>query len=174
MELIGAAPNSRRPQPATGEATGSRRCGRSDLITRRTVTSTFVGLRCGHSMNKRFDLVHDQVDRVGAQGRRLESPTVPAYGGHPWTPRSMHIWGQSATSPQSRNLWVLSSRIHPVSVDTSMSWATRWWEMPRRYPASRSGTPISTSSVAAFVVALTDAACAAASRPRSSMARWRS
>jgi hypothetical protein len=36
--------------------------------------STLVGLRCGNSTNRRFDLVHDQVDRVGAQGRRLESP----------------------------------------------------------------------------------------------------
>ena len=32
-----------------------------------------AGLRCGHSTNRRFDLVHDQVDRVATQGRRLES-----------------------------------------------------------------------------------------------------
>jgi len=39
------------------------------------VASTIVGLRCGHSTNRRFDLVHDQVDRAGTQGRRLESPS---------------------------------------------------------------------------------------------------
>jgi hypothetical protein len=47
--LSGVAPNSTRPQPATAEVIGSRRYGRSDLITRRLVVSMLVGLRCGRT-----------------------------------------------------------------------------------------------------------------------------
>jgi len=44
--LSDVAPNFTRPQPAAAGVIGSKRCGRSDLITRRPVVSTLVGLRC--------------------------------------------------------------------------------------------------------------------------------
>jgi hypothetical protein len=36
--------------------------------------STLVGLRCDHTKNRRFDLVHDRVDWVGTHRNGFKSP----------------------------------------------------------------------------------------------------